>query len=78
MTHNLLLFRILTPQQEFTPCGGTEGNQKNPPHKRRGPAAGNIIRKCRYVWEREKEWYCREMFLWGIGKLAERMGIGTN
>ena len=24
---------------------------------------------------REKERYCREMFLWGIGRLAERMGI---
>ena len=24
---------------------------------------------------REKEWYCREMFVWGIGKLVERMGI---
>ncbi len=23
----------------------------------------------------EKECYCREMFMWGIGRLAERMGI---
>ncbi len=22
----------------------------------------------------EKEWYCRELFAWGIGRLAERMG----
>ena len=25
--------------------------------------------------KREKAWYCREMFLWGIGRLTERMGI---
>lgn len=25
-----------------------------------------------------KERYCREMFLWRIGKLAERLGIRTN
>ena len=24
---------------------------------------------------REKEQYCREMFLWGIGRLAERLGV---
>jgi len=25
--------------------------------------------------KREKEWCYREMFVWGIGRLAERMGI---
>ena len=25
--------------------------------------------------KREKEWRCRERFLWEIGRLAERMGI---
>ena len=23
----------------------------------------------------EKEWYCRELFAWGIGRLVERLGI---
>ena len=25
-----------------------------------------------------KECYCREMFMWGIGRLAERMGINLS
>lgn len=42
------------------------------------PLLTTLLENVDTYGNREKEWYCGEMFLWGIGRLAERMGLGTN
>ena len=40
-----------------------------------GPLLTTLSENVDTYGKREKERHCRSLFMWGIGKLAERMGI---